>query len=139
LKLINSLSPPSKYYKIDKNEKIGSSRAGFFIQSGAWRMVTKVSSVWGLQTGWLSRREDGFLVSATLEGAPVRYFSDNRIEVKEAFGRACRRTFFRKFLPWISPAPQELVLLSPARTNVFIEANLEEEFQDSAFRQPPGL
>ena len=97
-------------------------------------MVSKVSSVWGSQTGWLSRRENGYLVTATLEGTPVRYFSDDSKTVERAFSRACQRTFFRRFLPWVSPAPRELVLFNPASTNLFIEAILEEDFQSSAFR-----
>jgi hypothetical protein len=84
-------------------------------------MVSKVSSVWGSQTGWLSRRENGYLLTATLEGAPVRYFSDDSKTVEGAFDRACQRTFFRRFLPWISPAPRELILVRPAETNLVME------------------
>ena len=71
-------------------------------------MATELFSVWGFQTGWRSQHSDGYQVSATLEGLDVWYVAPDVETVERAFSRACRRTFFRRFLPWISPPPAEL-------------------------------
>jgi hypothetical protein len=82
-------------------------------------MVTKVSGLWGLRTGWRSRRRNGFLVTATLDGVTVRYFADDIKTVERAFKNACLRSFLRKSLPWLAPPPQELVLGNPSQASPF--------------------
>ena len=84
-------------------------------------MVTKIFSLWGLRTGWRSRQGNGYLVTATLDGVSVWYYAAGIKTVERAFGRACRRTFFRRFLPWLSPPPKELILDGPARTDYFLD------------------
>ena len=84
-------------------------------------MVTQIFSLWGFQTGWRSKQGNGYLVTATLDRVPVWYFAADIKTVERAFDRACRRTFFRRFLPWISPPPKELVLVSPAQEDLRLD------------------
>lgn len=74
---------------------------------------TKLSSVWGFNSGWLSPHEDGYGVSAVLEGVNVWYWAKDRELVQKAFHRACRRTFMRRFLRWLAPPP---TVLAPTLT-----------------------
>lgn len=66
-------------------------------------MATELFSVWGFQTGWRSQHGDGYDVSAELDGVYVWYWAKDYTTVERAFYRACRRTFFRRFLPWLVP------------------------------------
>ena len=71
-------------------------------------MATELFSVWGLQTGWRAQRGIGYDVTADLDGVSVWYQGQDIQTVERAFYRACRRTFLRRYLPWIKPPPQEL-------------------------------
>lgn len=74
-------------------------------------MATELFSLWGLQTGWRSERggEARYEVSATLDGISVWYRGPTVALVDRAFARACRRTLLRRYLPWLSPPPSELL------------------------------
>lgn len=67
-------------------------------------MATELFSIWGFQTGWLSKHGNGYAVSAELDGLDIWYWSLDYKEVQKAFSRACRRTFLRRIFPWIAPA-----------------------------------
>ena len=71
-------------------------------------MATELFSLWGFQTGWRSQHSDGYHVSGTLDGLDVWYVAPDVETVEKAFSRACRRTFFRRYLPCISAPPKEL-------------------------------
>ena len=71
-------------------------------------MATELFSVWGLQTGWRSQRGAGYDVTADLDGVDIWYQGKDVKTVERAFYRACRRTFLRRFLPWLAPPVQEL-------------------------------
>ena len=71
-------------------------------------MATELFSIWGFQTGWLSKHGNGYAVSAELDGLDLWYWSTNYKGVQKAFSHACRRTFLRRFLPWIAPARAHL-------------------------------
>lgn len=66
-------------------------------------MATELFSIWGFQTGWLSRHGQGHAVSAELDGLDLWYWSTDYKEVQKAFSRGCRRTFLRRFFPWLTP------------------------------------
>lgn len=73
-------------------------------------MATELFSLWGLQTGWRSEGgEVRFQVSATLDGISIWYRAPTVALVEQAFFRACRRTFLRRYLPWLAPPPSELL------------------------------
>lgn len=73
-------------------------------------MATELFSIWGLQTGWRSQGGDvAYQVSATLDGICIWYRGPSIAVVERSFHRACRRTFIRRFLPWMAPPPNELV------------------------------
>lgn len=67
-------------------------------------MATELFSIWGFQTGWLSKHGNGYTVSAELDGLDLWYWSTDYMEVQKAFSHACRRTFLRRFFPWLAPA-----------------------------------
>jgi len=67
-------------------------------------MATELFSIWGFQTGWLSKHGNGYAVSAELDGMYLWYGFAEYKEVQKAFSRACRRTFLRRFFPWLAPA-----------------------------------
>ena len=71
-------------------------------------MATELFSIWGFQTGWLSKHGNGYAVSAELDGLDLWYWSTDYKGVQKAFSRACRRTFLRRFLPWLAPARSHL-------------------------------
>lgn len=71
-------------------------------------MATELFSLWGGQIGWRSQRGAGYDVTATLDGVDIWYQSKDRETVERAFYRACRRTFLRRYLPWLKPPPTEL-------------------------------
>lgn len=71
-------------------------------------MATELFFLWGSQTGWRSQRGAGYDVTADLDGVAIWYQSDDCATVERAFYRACRRTFLRRFLPWLAPPPAEL-------------------------------
>jgi len=101
-------------------------------------MATELFSLWGFQTGWRSQHGDGYAVSADLDAISVWYWHTDCEAVEKAFSHACRRTFFRRFLPWLAPPPfvlQTNPTLTPAlmtipceRTRAIIETRcfLEE-------------
>ena len=70
-------------------------------------MATELFSVFGLQTGWRSKRGAGYQVLADLDGVSICYYADNCETVERKFYRACRRTFLRRYLPLIAPPAQE--------------------------------
>ena len=74
-------------------------------------MAHELFSVWGFQTGWRSQSGSGYAVSADLDDISIWYWHLDCDVVDKAFFRACRRTFVRRFLPWI--APPVLVLKTP--------------------------
>lgn len=67
-------------------------------------MATELFSIWGFQTGWLSKHGYGYAVSAELDGLDHWYWSTGYKGAQKAFSRACRRTFLRRFFPWLEPA-----------------------------------
>lgn len=71
-------------------------------------MATELFSLWGFQTGWRSQRGAGYDVTADLDGVDFSYYALDVEVVDRAFSRACRRTFFRRFLPWLDPPASEL-------------------------------
>lgn len=71
-------------------------------------MATELFSMWGFQTGWRSQWGDGYEVTATLDGVHICYWAHNSETVEKMFEQACRRTLFRRFVPWLSPPPIEL-------------------------------
>ena len=71
-------------------------------------MATELFSIWGFQTGWRSQWGDGYEVTATLDGVHICYWAHNSETVEKMFEHACRRTLFRRFVPWLSPPPIEL-------------------------------
>lgn len=79
-------------------------------------MATEIFSLWGLQTGWRTERagEARYEVSANLDGVAIWYRGPTMALVDRAFSRACRRTFFRRYFPWLSPPPSELLYSSGA-------------------------
>lgn len=71
-------------------------------------MATELFSLWGGQTGWRSQRGNGYQVTADLDKVSIWYLADNCETVERAFYRACRRTFLRRYLPWLGLPPTEL-------------------------------
>lgn len=71
-------------------------------------MTTELFSMWGFQTGRRSRWGDGYEVTATLDGVHICYWAHNAETVEKMFEQACRRTLFRRFVPWLSPPPAEM-------------------------------
>ena len=71
-------------------------------------MATELFSVWGFETGWRSQRGNGYQVTADLDGVSIWYRAGNCETVERAFYRACRRTFLRRYLPWLGLPPTEL-------------------------------
>lgn len=76
-------------------------------------MATELFSLWGCQTGWRAQHGDGYGLSAELDGFDIWYWAKDNKTVEQAFHRACRRTFFRRFLPWLEPPS---VVLPTTRT-----------------------
>lgn len=70
-------------------------------------MATELFSVFGLQTGWRSQRGVGYQVTADPDGVSIWYLADDCETVDHAFYRACRRTFLRRYLPWLVPPAKE--------------------------------
>ena len=101
-------------------------------------MATELFSLWGFQTGWRSQHGCGYAVSADLDATSIWYWHTDCEAVEKAFFRACRRTFLRRFLPWIAPplvVLQTTLILTPdlltvpsERTRAIIETRrfLEE-------------
>lgn len=71
-------------------------------------MATELFSIWGFQTGWLSKHGDDYAVSAELDGLDIWYWSMDYKEVQKEFSRACLRTFLRRFIPWLASARAHL-------------------------------
>jgi hypothetical protein len=71
-------------------------------------MATELFSLWGCQTGWRAQHGDGYDLSAELDGFDIWYCAKDNKTVEQAFHRACRRTFLRRFLPWLEPPPAVL-------------------------------
>lgn len=71
-------------------------------------MATELFSLWGGFTGWRSQRGAGYDVSATLDGVEIWYRAKDSETVERAFYSACRRTFLRRYLPWLAPPAAEL-------------------------------
>ena len=71
-------------------------------------MATELFSVWGFQTGWRSQRGDGYDVTAGLDGVDIWYQGKDIETAERGFYRACRRTFLRRYLPWLAPPMREL-------------------------------
>ena len=61
-----------------------------------------------LARGGRSQWGDGYEVTATLDGVHICYWAHNSETVEKMFEQACRRTLFRRFVPWLSPPPIEL-------------------------------
>lgn len=72
-------------------------------------MATELVSLWGMQTGWRSQRGASYEVTADLDGVDIWY--QDILAVERAFYRACRRTFLKRYLPWLAPPP--FVLQTP--------------------------
>ena len=71
------------------------------------KMATELFNAFGLQTGWRSQHGVGYQVTADLDGVSIWYFAEDCGTVERAFYRACRRTFLRRYLPWVAPPTQE--------------------------------
>jgi len=101
-------------------------------------MATELFSLWGFQTGWRSQHGDGYAVSADLDAVSIWYWHTDCEAVEKAFSLACRRTFFRRFLPCLAPPPvvlqttptvtPNLMTIPSERTRAIIETRsfLEE-------------
>ena len=74
-------------------------------------MATELFSVWGGFTGWRSQRHPGYDVTGELHGISIYYYSDDCNTVERAFYRACRRTFLRRYFPWIRSPARELRII----------------------------
>ncbi|MES2126114.1 MAG: hypothetical protein V4463_02490 [Pseudomonadota bacterium] len=74
-------------------------------------MATELFSLYGGFTGWRSQRGDGYGVTSNLDGISIFYYSDDLDTVERAFYCACRRTFLRRFLPFVAPPPRELHII----------------------------
>lgn len=74
-------------------------------------MATELFSLWGGLTGWRSQRGDGYGVTSNLDGIAIFYYSDDCNTVERAFYHACRRTFLRRYLPFLVPPPRELSII----------------------------
>ena len=70
-------------------------------------MATELFSVFCLPTGWRSQRGEGYQVTANLDGVSICYYADDCETVERKVYRACRRTFLRRYLPWIAPPARE--------------------------------
>jgi hypothetical protein len=80
-------------------------------------MATELFSLWGGLTGWRSQHgNDGYQVTATLDGVSVWYVANDIQTVERAFSQACRRTVLRRILPWLAPPLPELNLRRLHRT-----------------------
>ncbi len=71
-------------------------------------MATELFSLWGLQTGWRAQCGVGFSVTAQLDGRFINYYAETSDEVERMFYGAARRSFLRRFFPWMAPPPAEL-------------------------------
>lgn len=74
-------------------------------------MATELFSLCARITGWRSQRGDGYSVTSNLDGVSIYYYSDDCKTVERAFYRACRRTFLRRYLPFLAPPPRELNII----------------------------
>ena len=74
-------------------------------------MATELFSPWGGFTGWRSQRHPGYDVTGELHGISIYYYSDDCNTVERAFYRACRRTFLRRYFPWIRSPARELRII----------------------------
>ena len=73
-------------------------------------MKIELFSLWGKYRGLLSKRDDGFQVSAVLGEHGIWYTGADQKQLERAFYRACRRIFFRRLLPFLSlPPSRQLV------------------------------
>lgn len=65
--------------------------------------MTSLFSIWCPKaTGWLSQRGRGYSVSVELDGRDYWFYAIERQDVVQEFERACRRTFQRRFMPWLA-------------------------------------
>ncbi len=65
--------------------------------------MTSLFSIWCPKaTGWLGQRGRGYSVSVSLEGRSYWFYERDRDAAMRQFERACRRTFLRRFMPWLA-------------------------------------
>lgn len=74
-------------------------------------MATELFSLWGGFTGWRSQRHLGYDVTGELHAISIYYYSDDCNTVERAFYCACRRTFLRRYFPWIRSPARELRII----------------------------
>ena len=75
--------------------------------SSTSKMATELFSVFSHQSVWRSQRGVGYQVTADLDCGSICYYADDCETVERAFYRACRRTFLRRYLPWLAPPPRK--------------------------------
>lgn len=71
-------------------------------------MTIELFSLWGKHRGRLSKRKDGYQVSAVLGHHGIWYIGADPKQLEREFYRACRRVFFRRMVPFLSPPPSRL-------------------------------
>lgn len=68
-------------------------------------MATELFSIWTpRQYGWRSQLHDelgGYQMSAELDGMGIYYIGPTTESLDRLFSRAARRTFFRRWMPWL--------------------------------------
>lgn len=74
-------------------------------------MATELFSLWGGFIGWRSQRYPGYDVTGKLDGIIIYYYSDDCNIVERAFYSACRRTFLRRYIPWLRSPARELRII----------------------------
>lgn len=73
-------------------------------------MATEIISLWGGLRGKISRRPDGFQVSADFGDWGIWYVGQDPYRLAQAFHRACRRIILRRLPPFLAPPPARLTM-----------------------------
>jgi hypothetical protein len=71
-------------------------------------MTTEIFSLWGWQSGQLSRRQGRYHLSAVLGNWGIWYVGSDRKQLEQEFNRACRRVVLRRMWPFLAPPPARL-------------------------------
>ncbi|MBS1186349.1 MAG: hypothetical protein H6R04_367 [Burkholderiaceae bacterium] len=73
-------------------------------------MTIELFSIWGWQKGLLSKRQNGYQISAVLGEQGIWYIGPDPKQLEQEFNRACRRAFLHRLLPFLTPPPGRLAI-----------------------------